>query len=62
MGESFFSWEGRRAERQRAKAKLCIFEIDMSHLEAAGHAPVRIGSEVVGMTTSGGYGHRVQKS
>ena len=44
------------------KRKLCIFEIDMSHLEAAGHAPIRIGSEVVGMTTSGGYGHRVQKS
>ena len=39
-----------------------MLEIDARDADAAGHEPVRLSNEVIGMTTSGGYGYRVQKS
>ena len=44
------------------KRVLCMLEIDARDADAAGHEPVRLSNEVIGMTTSGGYGYRVQKS
>lgn len=41
---------------------LCMLEIDAADADAVGHEPVRLGDKVIGMTTSGGYGYRVQKS
>ncbi len=67
--DRWIAWEkdafvGKKAA-QKAKEpnrKLCMLEIDAIDADAAGHEPVRLGNEVIGMITSGGYGHRVQKS
>lgn len=42
--------------------RLRMLEIDATNADAMGFEPVRLGGRVIGMTTSGGYGHRVQKS
>jgi len=44
------------------KRVLCMLEIDVIDADSMGHEPVRLGNEVIGMTTSGGYGYRVKKS
>ena len=57
---------GREAllERRRAGAstRLVYMEVDAGDSDVAGGEPVFAGADVVGVTTSGGYGHHVGKS
>ena len=42
--------------------QLVYFEIEASDSDVRGSEPIFVGNDCVGVTTSGGYGHRVQKS
>jgi dimethylglycine dehydrogenase len=51
------------AERERTPAReLALFEIDATDADAGGGEPILLNGEYVGFTTSGGYGHYVEKS
>ncbi|WP_282077252.1 GcvT family protein [Epibacterium ulvae] len=41
---------------------LCMLEIEANNADAMGFEPVRSEGSIVGMTTTGDYGHRLQKS
>ena len=55
---------GREAARSAPESKrlLCMLEVDADNSDAHGFEPVLSHDVVVGITTSGGYGHRLQKS
>jgi dimethylglycine dehydrogenase len=57
---------GKRATQLQAEQglslKLVYFEIDASDSDVRGGEPVFDGDDCIGVTTSGGYGHRMQKS
>ena len=57
---------GREATlKQREKGlttRLVYFDLDASESDVRGSEPVYDGDTVIGVTTSGGYGHFVQKS
>jgi dimethylglycine dehydrogenase len=57
---------GKSAVLQRkqdgAQGKIVYLEVAPGDNDAVGGEPVTIGDRVVGLTTSGGYGHRVKKS
>jgi dimethylglycine dehydrogenase len=42
--------------------QLIYFEVDASNSDVRGNEPIYSGDEVIGLTTSGGYGHFVGKS
>ena len=42
--------------------KLVYLEVDNTDSDCMGNEPVYVGEKVVGLTTSGGYGHAVEKS
>ena len=42
--------------------QLVYFEIDAVDSDVRGSEPIFVGNDCIGVTTSGGYGHRVQKS
>jgi dimethylglycine dehydrogenase len=42
--------------------QLVYFEIEANDSDVRGSEPIFVGDDCVGVTTSGGYGHRVQKS
>ena len=42
--------------------KLAMLEIESNDADATGFEPVWVNEKVIGMTTSGGYGHRMKKS
>jgi dimethylglycine dehydrogenase len=50
------------AHGTRSPRKLVTFEVDAVDAEASGFEPVWRGDEVVGFTTSGGYGHTCGRS
>ena len=51
------------AERELTPAReLTLFEIDATDADAGGGEPILLNGDCVGFTTSGGYGHCVQKS
>jgi dimethylglycine dehydrogenase len=41
---------------------LVYFEVDASNSDVRGNEPIFSGDEVIGLTTSGGYGHFIGKS
>jgi dimethylglycine dehydrogenase len=41
---------------------LAMLQVDVSDADAVGFEPVWQGDDLIGMTTSGGYGHRMQAS
>jgi len=45
-----------------AKRRLVTLTVDTKDIDAIGDEPVWHNGEIVGVTTSGGYGHRVQRS
>ncbi len=51
-----------RIEREGASQQLVYLEVDASVADCLGGEPVYAKDEVVGVTTSGGFGHRTQKS
>ncbi len=57
---------GKEATLQQQQAErifqLVYFEIDAIDSDVRGSEPIFLGDDCVGVTTSGGYGHRVQKS
>ncbi len=55
---------GKAATRDAAPRPLRIvyLEVDASDTDARGAEPVLLGDRCIGLTTSGGYGHRVAKS
>ena len=44
------------------RLKLVYLEVDNTDSDCMGNEPVYLGDKVVGLTTSGGYGHAVNKS
>ena len=42
--------------------RIVYCEMDAASVDARGSEPVMAGGRCIGLTTSGGYGHRVQKS
>jgi dimethylglycine dehydrogenase len=59
-----FTGKGAVLQRKPAGAqgKIVYLEVAPGDNDAVGGEPVTIGDRVVGLTTSGGYGHRVKKS
>ena len=57
---------GREALLQRQKEnlkwKIAYVEVDAEDADARGSEPVYVGDKVIGVTTSGSYGHTVNKS
>jgi dimethylglycine dehydrogenase len=57
---------GREASLKRKQAgqrmSLVYLEVDATDSDCVGNEPVYVGETVVGVTTSGGYGHAVEKS
>ena len=51
-----------RIEREGVSQQLVYLEVDASVADCLGGEPVYAKDEVVGVTTSGGFGHRTQKS
>jgi dimethylglycine dehydrogenase len=51
------------AQNAAAPARLLrMIEIDADNADAMGFEPVRLGCDLIGMTTTGDYGHRTKKS
>jgi dimethylglycine dehydrogenase len=59
-----FTGKGAVLQRKQdgARGKIVYLEVAAGDNDAVGGEPVTIGDRVVGLTTSGGYGHRVKKS
>jgi dimethylglycine dehydrogenase len=59
-----FTGKGAVLQRKQdgAQGKIVYLEVAPGDNDAVGGEPVTIGDRVVGLTTSGGYGHRVKKS
>jgi dimethylglycine dehydrogenase len=59
-----FTGKGAVLQRKQdgARGKIVYLEVAPGDNDAVGGEPVTIGDRVVGLTTSGGYGHRVKKS
>ncbi len=51
-----------RIEREGVSLTLVYLEVDAADADCMGGEPVYSDGRVVGVTTSGGYGHRIQKS
>lgn len=51
-----------RARESGPSRKLVILEVDAEDADPSGYEPIWCGKELVGFTTSGGYGHRVGKT
>ncbi|MCZ6805446.1 MAG: aminomethyltransferase family protein [Deltaproteobacteria bacterium] len=51
-----------RIEREGVSQQLVYLEVDASNADCLGGEPIYADGKVVGVTTSGGFGHRVQKS
>ena len=51
-----------RIEREGVTQQLVYLEVDAEDADCLGGEPIYAGGEVVGVTTSGGFGHRTQKS
>jgi len=69
--ERFVGWEkdafvGKQATQSARQSgvtqKLVYLSIDTTDIDCRGNEPVFLGSDCVGVTTSGGYGHTVGKS
>lgn len=59
----FIGKEAVTAERSRKQThKLVTLEINAVDADAAGYEPILVGDRVIGFTTSGCFGHTVQKS
>ena len=52
----------REAGKDKLKQSLVTLEVENAEAEAAGYEPLWNGNTRVGMTTSGGYGHSIDKS
>ena len=51
-----------RIEREGVSQQLVYLQVDASNADCLGGEPVYSGNKVVGVTTSGSFGHRIQKS
>ena len=51
-----------RQQEEGRSIQLIYFEVDADDSDARGAEPIFAGDDCVGITTSGGYGHAVQKS
>ena len=51
-----------RQQNEKRSLQLVYFELDADDADIRGGEPMFIDGECVGVTTSGGYGHRVGKS
>jgi dimethylglycine dehydrogenase len=51
-----------RIEREGVAQQLVYLDVDAGDADCLGGEPVYVDGEVVGVTTSGGFGHRTQKS
>ncbi|AJW98189.1 FAD dependent oxidoreductase family protein [Burkholderia gladioli] len=51
-----------QAQGETPTHKLVMLEVEATDADASGFEPIWIGEQVVGFTTSGGYGHAVKKS
>ena len=51
-----------RRKEEGMTIKMIYLEVDASDADCAGGEPIMLNGEVVGMTTSGAYGHRTGKS
>ena len=49
-------------QQRGPRLKLVYMEVDNTDSDCVGNEPVYLGDKVVGVTTSGGYGHTVRKS
>ena len=59
----FIGRQASLAMKQRgAAAKLVYLEVDAADCDCAGNEPIFVGDRLVGLTTSGAYGHAVEKS
>lgn len=62
-GRSFVGRAALAAQAQRGVTRrLACLEVAAEDADARGYEPVSAGDDVVGFVTSGGYGHRVQRS
>jgi 4-methylaminobutanoate oxidase (formaldehyde-forming) len=50
------------ARKRGPRTRLCCLTLEDAHSIALGNEPVRIGGEVVGRVTTGGYGYTVERS
>lgn len=50
------------AKAREPRLKMCYVEVNVQDADVAGGEPVFHEGQVIGLTTSGGYGHTVQKS
>ncbi|MCB2011362.1 MAG: GcvT family protein [Geminicoccaceae bacterium] len=53
---------GSEATREEPRFRLVLFEVDAGDADCVGSEPVMQDARIVGVTTSGGYGHRTGKS
>ncbi len=61
--DDFIGRQASLAHKQRgARIKLVYLEIEAMDADALGNEPIYRGDKLVGLTTSGGYGHAVKKS
>jgi 4-methylaminobutanoate oxidase (formaldehyde-forming) len=51
-----------RAKQEGPRTRLCCLTLEDPHSIALGNEPVRVGGEVVGRVTTGGYGYTVERS
>ncbi len=51
-----------RQKLEDRNLQLVYFEVDATDSDVRGAEPIFVGGDCVGVTTSGGYGHYVQKS
>jgi dimethylglycine dehydrogenase len=51
-----------RIQREGTSQQIVYLEVDASNADCLGGEPIYAKNEVVGVTTSGGFGHRTQKS
>ena len=51
-----------QAKEREPRLKMCYVEVDVNDADVAGGEPVFHEGQVIGLTTSGGYGYTVQKS
>jgi dimethylglycine dehydrogenase len=49
-------------QQRGPRMKLVYLEVDNTDSDCMGNEPVYVGDRLVGVTTSGGYGHAVNKS
>src|SRR5207248_9264591 len=59
----FIGRDASLAKKQRgARTKLVYLSVEATDSDCAGNEPIYVGDRLVGLTTSGGFGHAVQKS